>query len=131
MDSSTQRGFPDLLSDMVTQASSLFRSEVRLVRAEVDQKISQATSGATLALIGAVLLMPALVILMTAGVAALVEAGMSDAVAALLVGGGGLAIGAILLFIGVNKLKAENLSPTATISQLRSDASLAKDQVRT
>ena len=131
MDSSTQRGFPDLLSDMVTQASSLFRSEVRLVRAEVDQKISQATSGATLALIGAVLLMPALVILMTAGVAALVEAGMSDAVAALLVGGGGLAIGAILLFIGLNKLKAENLSPTATISQLRSDASLAKDQVRT
>ena len=131
MDSSTQRGFPDLLSDMVTQASSLFRSEVRLVRAEVDQKISQATSGATLALIGAVLLMPALVILMTAGVAALVDAGMSNAVAALLVGGGGLAIGAILLFIGVNKLKAENLSPTATISQLRSDASLAKDQVRT
>lgn len=131
MDSMTHRRFPDLLGDVMTHTTSLFRSEVRLARAEVNEKISQATSGATLALIGAVLLMPALVILMSAGVAALVDTGMSDAFAALIVGGGVLVLGAILLLVGINRLKADNLSPRATISQLRNDASLAKDQVRT
>ena len=130
MDTMRHRNFPELLSDVMTQATSLFRSEVRLARAEVNQKISQATWGVALALIGAVLLMPALVILMSAAVAALIDSGMRDATAALIVGGGALVLGAILLLVGINRLKAENLSPSATIGQLQSDASLAKDQVR-
>jgi len=129
MDTLKQRRVPDLLTDLVTQTTTLFRSEVRLARAEMSEKISEATTGLALAVIGAVLLMPALVILMTGGVSALVQNGMSPAMAALAVGGGALILGIILLWIGLNRLRAENLAPQRTMQQLQHDAALAKDQV--
>lgn len=133
MDTALQRRrrFPDLISDVMMQSTSLFRSEVRLARVEMNEKISQATTGVVLAVIGAVLLMPALVILMTAAVAALVDSGMTDAMAALVVGGSALILGAILLLAGINKLKASNLAPRATMNQIQNDAALAREQVPT
>lgn len=131
MDTYTQRRLPDLLGDIMRQGTSLFSSEVRLARAEVSDKITQATRGLVMALVGAVLMIPALVILLTAVVAALIDSGMSDAVAAALVGGVALLIGLILLWVGIGRLKVENLTPNATIHQLQSDASMAKHQVRT
>src|SRR5207302_8390753 len=81
---------------------------------------------------GAVLLMPALVILLQAAVAALNErAGLSAPISALVVGGAALVLGLILLLIGVSRLKIENMMPNRTIQQLKRDASVAQDQVRT
>jgi hypothetical protein len=73
--------------------------------------------------------MPALVILMSAGVAALIENGMTPAMAALIVGGGALVLGAILLWIGINRLRVGNLAPQRTVEQLQRDAAMAKQQV--
>jgi hypothetical protein len=129
MNTAKQRRLPDLLADLVGQTTVLFRSEVRLARAEMSEKISQVTSGMALAVAGAVLLMPALVILMGSAVTALVNNGMTDTMATLLVGGGALLLGVILLWIGFNRLRVENLAPQRTLEQLQQDASLAKDQV--
>ena len=75
-------------------------------------------------------IMPGLVILLQAAVAALVNAGIDDAWAALIVGGGIVVIGLILLMVGMSRLKARQLVPNRTIEQVQRDASVAKQQVR-
>jgi len=131
MDTVTRRRLPDVFGDVFASGTSLFRSEVRLARAEVSEKITQAMRGVIMALFGAVLMIPALVILLTALVAALADRGLDAALAAAIVGGGAFLVGLILLVVGVNRLTTDNLTPRATIDQLRSDAAMARDQVKT
>ncbi len=127
---STPRSIPDILSDLLTQFTTLVRTESRLARAEMSEKVTQVTGGLVLIIIGAVLLMPALVILLQAAVAALTRAGLAPYWSALIVGGVVLVLGLILLMVGVGRLKAKNLLPEKTINQLQEDASVAKRQVR-
>jgi uncharacterized membrane protein YqjE len=130
-DPTLRRRLPDLFGDVVADGTALFRSEVRLARAEVSDKLNQLTRGLTMLVIGAVLLIPALVVLMTALVAALVEQGTEPALAAAVVGGVALIAGLVLMFAGMRSFRSDNLVPRATIQQLQNDASLAKQQVRT
>jgi hypothetical protein len=86
--------------------------------------------GLGLIVVGAVLLIPALVILLQAGVAGLVEYGIKEPWAALIVGGAALLIGVILALIGSSRLKADRLVPNKTIHQVQRDISVARDQLR-
>ncbi len=130
-DPNMRRRLPDLFGDVVADGTALFRSEVRLARAEVSDKLNQLTRGLTMLVVGAVLLIPALVVLMTALVAALVDQGTEPTLAAAIVGGVALVVGIVLMFAGMRSFKSDNLVPRATIQQLQNDASLAKQQVRT
>jgi hypothetical protein len=125
-----RRSIPELATDALSQLAQLFRKEMQLARTEVSEKASQAIGGLVMVMIGAVLLIPALVILLLAAVTALTENGVAGPWASLIVGGGALAIGAILAMVGISRLKAENLTPTRTIEQLQRDAAVAKEQVR-
>ena len=60
----------------------------------------------------------------------LVHLGLDRAWAALIVGGVVLLIGIVLVWLGSNRLKAENLAPRKTVDQLQRDAAMAKEQVR-
>jgi putative superfamily III holin-X len=125
------RALPDILTDLISQLATLVRKEGQLARAELSENIGHAAAGVGLVVGGAVLLIPALVILLQAGVAALVERnGMSQPAAALTVGGVVLALGVILLLIGMSRLKPERIMPTKTINQLQQDASVARQHVR-
>jgi hypothetical protein len=124
------RSVPEVLSDLLNQVTTLFRKESQLARTEISDKISQAAAGLGLVAAGAVLLMPALVILLQAAVAAIIDTGIEAHWAALAVGGAVLLIGCILLIVGMNRLKAQNLVPERTIHQLQEDASVAKRQIR-
>ena len=125
-----QRSVPEIVSDVLNQVTRLFRKEVQLARTEVTEKVGQAIGGVVMILVGAVLLIPALVILLLAGVTAMIDAGIEAHWASLIVGGATLLVGAAVAMIGMNRLKAENLTPTRTIEQLHRDAEVAKDQVR-
>ena len=125
-----RRSIPDILSDAVTQAATLVRKEAQLARAEVSENINKGIAGLGTVVAGAVLLIPALVVLLQAVVMALVASGMTLLTATVLVGAVVFAIGLILLFVGMNRLKAENLVPDRTINQLQRDASAAKEQMR-
>jgi uncharacterized membrane protein YqjE len=127
---SINRSIPDVFRDLVSQLTTLLRKEAQLARAEVSEKIGQATTALVLLILGAVLLMPALVVLLNAVVAALIDSGMRVYWAAALVGGAALLIGLALLAIGIFRLKAKNLVPSKTIEQLQRDASAAKYQMR-
>ncbi|MTW18657.1 phage holin family protein [Rhodoplanes serenus] len=124
------RSVPELFTDLVQQVTTLVRTETRLARAEMSEKVGQVGTGVALIVVGAVLLMPALVILLQAAVAALVDSGMEPHWAALTVGGATLVVGLVLALIGASRLKAENLTPNRTLSQLRSDAAVARNQAR-
>ena len=124
------RTVPELFTDLISQVTSLFRTETRLARAEINEKITQAGSGVGMIVAGAVLLIPALVVLLQAAVAALIDQGFEPYVSALIVGGAAFLIGFIVALIGVNQLKVKKLTPDKTIKQLQSDAAFARNQVR-
>jgi hypothetical protein len=126
------RPIPDIVTDLLSQLMTLVRKEGELARAEISDNIARAAVGLALIVGGAVLLMPALVILLQAAVAALTEqAHLSSPISAVIVGGAALLLGIILLLIGVSRLKFENMVPNRTIQQIKQDASVAQDQVRT
>jgi membrane protein implicated in regulation of membrane protease activity len=125
------RSIPDLFMDVVAQLATLLRKEGELARTELSEKVTQIATAMGLIVAGAVLLTPALVILLQAAVGALVNAGLSQPLAAVAIGGGVLIIGAILTAIGISRFKADRLVPHKTIHQLQRDVTVAKEQAGT
>lgn len=126
----TARSLPEIFTDVLRQFTSLIRTEAKLARAEVSEKISAAAIGLGLIVGGAVLLIPGLVVLLGAGVAALEKHGMESWLAALIVGGGVLLLGLILMMVGMSRLKVKRLMPARTLEQIQQDAQVAREQTR-
>jgi hypothetical protein len=125
------RSVPELLGDMVTQLSTLFRKEVQLARAEMGEKVSEAggaipgiAGGAALGLGGLILLLMAAAAL----VSRLLD--LAPGWGLLIVGVLALVVAGLLVRGAVAKLKMTNLTPQRTAEQLSRDAQAAKEQVR-
>lgn len=123
------RSIPELLADLMRETSELFRTEGRLIRAEISDKITQLQVGGGFIAAGAICLLVALFVLSQALIVAVGEL-IGDAWAALLVGIVFAVIGAILLGKGRRDLSPENLSLDRTTHQLRQDGKLVKEQTR-
>lgn len=121
------RSISDILASLARQVTGLIRNESQLARAEISEKIDRLTGAAVMIGAGAVLVLPALVILLQALVAALAQRGWSPALAALLVGIGTLAIGAVLCAVGFGRLKSVSLVPQKTIKQIQQDVAVATE----
>jgi hypothetical protein len=127
---SNQRNLPDIIRDLFIRLTTLIRKETQLARAEALEKVAGVGRGLGLIVGGAVLLIPALVILFQAAVAGLTDGyGLNTYWSALIVGGVALIVGLILLLIGTNRLRFENLMPNRTVHQLQQDATVVKEQV--
>ena len=126
----TNRSVPDLLGDLVEQSSTLVRKDVQLARAELGEKASQVGASVGASAVGGVLLLAALMVLLDTLVAFLVSLGLSVPLAGLIVGIVVAIIGYVVLRGGMNRLKAANLTPERTVTQLSRDASAAKEQMR-
>ena len=124
------RPLGSLFTDLISEVTHLFQTELRLVRAELSEKASRAANGGAMIGAGAVVLLPAVFILLFAAVEWLAVAGLPRQWGFLLVGGVVAVIGAALLMKGVNNLKGPTLVPNRTIQQVRADFSVAKEQVR-
>ncbi|HWL82716.1 MAG TPA: phage holin family protein [Roseomonas sp.] len=124
------RSVPDLLGDLVNQTSTLLRKEVQLARAEMGEKVSQVGASAGGIAVGGALLLAALIVLLLAIAAFLVTLGLSVWLSQLIVAVVVAIIGYIMLRSGLNRLKAANLTPQRTATQLSRDAAVAKEQVR-
>ena len=123
------RTIPGIVIDLIGQFTTLLRQESQLARAEISENLNRALTGVVMAVAAAVLLIPALGILLLAGVYGLEAAGFAPYWSALIVGGAAVVVGAVLMLIGINRLKAKNLMPSKTIHQLQEDAALAKRQM--
>jgi hypothetical protein len=124
------RSLASLFTDLVSEVTQLFQTEIRLVRAEMNEKVSRVANSGALIGAGAVVMLPAVFILLLAIVRWLEVAGVPEQWGLLIVGGVIAALGAILLMKGINNLKASALVPRRTIEQVQADFSVAKEHVR-
>jgi hypothetical protein len=120
------RPIPEIFADLISQVTGLVRKEGQLARAEISEKASRAISGIVMIVLGAVLLIPALVILLQAAMAALVQNGMTPAIASLIVGGAALILGVVLAWVGWTMAKPTSLMPDKTIDQLKRDTEMPR-----
>jgi len=122
------RSMKDLLSDLSTSTTTLFRKEIQLARAETSEKISQAATALGSMVGGAILALAALLVLLQAVVIGLTEAGIPAGWASFIVGVVVAAIGYALIHKGTHDLKASNLAPDRTVNSLKRDAQVVKEQ---
>jgi hypothetical protein len=128
MQQGDDRSLKELFGDLTNSVSTLFRNEIALARAETSEKINHALIAAGSLAAGGILALAALIVLLQALVIALTELGLAPALAALIVGGGVAIIAFVLIYKGINDLKASNLAPSRTVESLRRDAQMIKEQ---
>jgi len=124
------QSLPDLLSDVLNQVTNLFRTELRLAKAELGEKVGDMASSAGMIIAGAVLLVGAMLLLLQGLVLALVALGLAPIWAtfaiAVLVG----LIGYFVVRKGLSNLSVQHLTPERTLHSLNRDAAVAKEQVQ-
>jgi hypothetical protein len=121
---------PRLFGDAVEQLGKLVQNEVQLARAELSQKVTQASIGAAYIVGAAILGIPVLVVLLIALALWLNQLGLSPAVAHLAAAACGAVVSAILAMVGMSRLKPENLKPKVTMQQVERDVATAKELTR-
>jgi hypothetical protein len=121
------RSLPDIFIDLFHQLTALLRNEGQLARVELSEKLDKVIGAGVVLGAGALLLLPGLLLLLDAVAAFLVEGGMRPSIAALITGGGALLIGAILLMVGLNRLKAVRLVPNKALRQIQQDVAVVKE----
>ena len=121
---------PSLFGDVILLVTDLFRTEIRLLRTELDEKVSHAVRAVAFIAVGAILLLAALFLILSAAVDALVAFGMARYWAALLVGAIVGVIGGGLLWKALNDLKPTNLKPSRSLGQVSKDIVAVKAQVK-
>ena len=117
------------LSDTISRATHLVQLEVRVFKAELDEKLSQVKAGVSLIASGAIFIAAALFLLLQAVVLALVESGLSPALATLLVAGVCIVIGIAFMLLGRRQVDGDALAPERTIQDLRRDTRLVKEKL--
>jgi len=125
-----QRPVGGLLTDLVSQMTALFRTEITLLKAEMKDNVRSLSGALVSVAFGAALLMAALVVLVQAVVAAMVVAGMSAWLASLIVGAALGVIGALVLKGGADKLSLSEMTPERTVRQMEKDVSLVKETAK-
>jgi hypothetical protein len=123
------RPLTSLFTDTISELTNLFQTEIRLVRAEMNEKFSRLANSGVLIAAGAIVMLPAVFILLLAIVRWLAVAGLPEHWGLLLVGLAVAGLGAALLMKGINNLKGTALVPRRTIEQVRQDFAVAKEQV--
>lgn len=121
---------PSLFADALSQMTTLFETEIRLVRTEISEKISAAIRAVVFLLVAAVLLLVGLFIILFGIVQLVIYFGVVPWLAYFLVGGVLAVIGAIVLYVALNRLSTDNLMPKRSMDQLGKDATIVKEQVK-
>ena len=119
-----------LFTDALSQIALLFQTEMRLVRAELSEKLNQVLGHAALVGAGFVFVLAALIFLLQSVVSWLEVAGLPDEWGYLLVGlvvGG---IGAALLAKGINALKQTSVVPDRAVNQVRADLATVREHIQ-
>jgi uncharacterized membrane protein YqjE len=121
---------PNLFADVLSQATNLFRTEVRLAKAELSEKVSASVRALAYVVAGAVLLIGALYLFLLWLVELLVRFGMPEHWATLLVAVVAAVGGFVVMRMGMSDLTASNIVPSRTVHSLEKDAEVAKETVR-
>jgi len=128
-----QRPLMGLFSDLWRETSTLVHDEAELIKAEMSEKVSQVTHGATAIAVGGAILFAGFIVLLFAAVGAielLLQTEHAIWIAPLIVGAVVMLIGGIALAAGRSRVKAQNLKPERSVEAWRRDAQLAKEHMK-
>jgi hypothetical protein len=117
------------IQSILLHAHRLIRKELDLLKAEVSDRIGRAGIALAMIAVGGILLLTGLDVLAAAAVAALVAAGLSAWLSAILVAGGVFVIAALVIGIGVRNLKQTSFVPHDTLDTLERDARVLKETI--
>lgn len=123
----TRTGPMGLVGDAFDHVTELFRKELDLFRAELQENTNKAFAAVGMIVAGVVVILVALNVLAGAFVGWLTAAGIGPGWSALIVFGVLALIGIILLMTGRSNLRAASLAPTRTMKNVRQDASTIKE----
>lgn len=133
MNTTERPGVVALVTDALGRSADLIQTEIRLARVELGEKAealrTSLVSGIVMMLVGTVFMIGALILVLQALVAALIESGVTPAVAILIVAGGSAVGGIVILMAGKKTLGAVDPTPTRTITSLKNDARMAKENL--
>jgi len=124
-----ERSLSTLLSDLAGETAELFRHELALLKAEMQEKMSRAGVGAAALAAAALIAFSGWLFLLLAAVYALAIV-VPPWAAALIVGVLVLAIAGVLALIGKNRMRADALTPERTLRSLREDRAWIKERFR-
>ena len=124
------RSVPHLFGDAVEQLGKLVQNEIELAKAEISEKVAQASMGVAYLAGAAILIIPVGVLLLMALALWVTTLGLAPALAHLVSAACGAAVSTVLAVLGLKYLKADNLKPKATIQQVEKDVTAAKEMVR-
>ena len=118
-----------LMADAFAHLTRLFETEIRLVRTELGEKISEAVRAIAILLVSAVLLVAALILILQGIVQLLVYFGMQPFAASFTVGIVIAAVGGIAIYMALKNLSPSHLTPNRTVDQVGKDVHVLKDQI--
>jgi uncharacterized membrane protein YqjE len=118
-----------LVTRVFEEVVHLFQTEIRLVRAELNEKASQLANGGALVGSAIVLIIGGLVLFLMAVVRWLAIAGLPEEWGLLLVGLLAAAAGGLLLSRGLQAITSTNLVPDRSIDQIRADVATVKEHI--
>ena len=122
------RSLSDLLSEMTSELSTLFRKEIELAKVETSEQVSRAAkAGAFLGATAIVALLALMLLSMAAafGLAEVIPTGAAFAVVGVVF----LIVAAVLGMSGKKKLQTINPVPTKTVQTLRRDVETARNSI--
>ena len=117
-----------LLGNVATDIQDLVRGEVRLARAELDQKLNRVIMAAIWLIGGALVAFAGLVVILQ-GVAAALALVLPTWAASLIVGILIVVVGALFARAGLSMLSLKTLTPDRTTSSLQKDAQVLKEHI--
>src|ERR1700730_7664000 len=121
------RSIPALFEDAIEHLGKLVHNEVQLARVEMSEKLAQAGMGVAYVAPPVVLIIPVLVVLLIPLALWLNDMGLSLVISHLIAAASGAVVSVILDVVGLNRFKAEKLTPTVTIQQVEHDVAAAKE----
>lgn len=121
--------FSQILQEIVNHVTEIIRSEVRLLRAEVRQDVTQLTRASVLVAVGAVFAFYAMGFVLL-GLFYAIGSRAPLWLSAVIVGLGAAVIAALLVWIGRTKIKQASLKPDKTIHSLQENVTWMKKQTR-
>lgn len=124
------RTISQLAGDSIEQLAKLVQNEATLAKTEISAKVAEALRGVVYLAAASLFITPAIVLALLALSQWLVAQGFGAGSAYLMSGVVALIIGGVLAMIGMQRLKAENLTPSITAREIRRDIAVAEEITR-
>lgn len=119
----------NLVASVIDESVHLLQTELRLLRAEMNDKLAKFASAGTVLAAGGIAALAALFLLLQAIVRWLAVAGLPDQWGYLIVGLIVATIAGGMLSLGLGRLRATTLVPQKSIDQIKADVAAVKEHV--